>query len=51
MNNDDYPIYATLDNKMIARMLHLSLNKNKLLLESGAYKVQDHTAEYIIDNR
>ena len=36
---------------MIARMLHLPLNKNKLLLESGAHKVQDHTTEYIINYR
>ena len=44
-------MYATHDDEMIARMLHLPLNKNKLLLESGAHKVQYHTAEYIIDNR
>ena len=37
--NGDYPMYATPDDKMIARMLHLPLNKNKLLLESSAHKV------------
>ena len=47
----DYPIYATPEDKIIARMLHLTLNKNKLLLECSANKVQDHTAEYDIDNR
>ena len=45
--NGDCPMYATPDDKMIARVLHLPLNKNKLLLESGAHKV----AEYVIDNR
>ena len=44
-------MYATPDNEIIARMLHLPLNKNKLLLESGAHKVQYLTAEYVIDNR
>ena len=29
--NGDYPTYATPDDKMIARMLHLPLNKNTLL--------------------
>ena len=36
---------------MIARMLHLHPDKNKHLLERDAHRVQDHTAEYIIDNR
>ena len=49
--NGDYPMYATPDDKMIAKMLHLPLSKNKLLLESSANKVQYHTAEYVIDNR
>ena len=43
-------MYATHDNEIIARMLHLHLSKNKLLLQSGAHKVQDHTAEHVIDN-
>ena len=38
-NNGDYNLYATPDNKMIARMLHLSLEKNKLLLEMDAQTV------------
>ena len=36
---------------MIARMLHLPPDNNKLLLEKDAHRVQDHTAEYTIDNR
>ena len=47
----DYPTYASPDDKMIARILHLPPDKNKLLLESSGHKVQDPTAEYIIDNR
>ena len=47
----DYPTYATPDDEMIARMLHLPPNKNKLLLGSSADRVQDCTEEYIIDNR
>ena len=49
--NGDFPTYTTPDDKLIARMLHLPLNKNKLLLESSVHKVQDHTAEYVINNR
>ena len=41
----------TPDDEMIARMLHLPPNKNQLLLEKDAHKVQDHTVEYVIDNR
>ena len=44
-------MYATPDNKMIARILHLPLDKKKLLWESSADRVKDHTAKYIIDNR
>ena len=47
----DYPTCATPDDMMIARMLHLPPDKNKLLLERDAHRVQDRTAEYIIDNR
>ena len=47
----DYPMYATPEDKMIARMLHLPTDKNKLIVESSANRVQDHTAEYVIDNR
>ena len=47
----DYPTYATPHDKMLARMLHLPQDKNKLLLERDVQKGQDHTAEYIIDNR
>ena len=44
-------MYATSEDEMITRMLHLPPDKNKLLLESSADRVKDHTAEYIIDNR
>ena len=47
----DYPMYAAPDDKMIARMLHLPPDKNKLLLEKDAQSVRAHTAEYEIDNR
>ena len=47
----NHPTYSTSDDKMIARMLHLPPDKNKLLLERDAHRVQDHTAEYVIDNR
>ena len=32
----DYPAYATPDNEMIARMLHLLPDKKKLLLEKDS---------------
>ena len=47
----DYPTYATPDDNMIARMLHLPPDKNKLVSEKNAHKVHDHTAEYVIANR
>ena len=47
----DYLRYATPDNEMIARMLHLPSHKNKLQLESSVGKVKDHMAEFIIDKR
>ena len=40
----DYPMYATPDDKMIARMLHLPPDKNKLLSEKDVERVQVHTA-------
>ena len=36
---------------MIAKMLHLSQEKNKILLESDVQSTKAHTAEYKIDNR
>ena len=36
---------------MIARMLHLPLDKNKLLLEKDAQTAHARTAEYEIDNK
>ena len=47
----NYPMYATPDNKMITRMLHLSPEKNKFLPEKDAQTVQAHMPEYKIDNR
>ena len=41
----DYLTYASQDNEMIARMLHLPSHKNKLQLESSADKVMDCMAE------
>ena len=49
--NGDYPTYATQDDEIIARMLHLPSHKNRLQLESSVDKVKDCKAEYIIDNR
>ena len=48
---DNYPMYATPDEKMITRMLHLPPEKNKLLLEYDAQSARACTAEYKIDNR
>ena len=48
---DDFPKHATHDDKMIARMLHLSPDKNKLQDEQSAPLVKGHKAEYEIDNR
>ena len=47
----DYHMYVTPENKMIARMLHLSPDKNRLHNEQSAQSVKEHTAEYEIDNR
>ena len=47
----DYHMHATPDNKIIARILNWPPDKIKLLLEKNVWKVQDHTAEYKIDNR
>ena len=50
-NYDGYPKYATFDDKMIARMLHLTPDKNRLHDEQSAQSVKEHTAEYEINNR
>ena len=47
----DYLMYASPDNKMIARMLHLPPYKNKLLSEKDVQRVQIGMAEYKIDNQ
>ena len=46
----DYPMYATPDNEMITRMLHLPSDKNKVHNEQSAQLVTQHTTEYKIDN-
>ena len=47
----DCPNYATPDDKMIAMMLHLPPDKNKMHNEQSAQSLMEHTAEYEIDNR
>ena len=47
----DYPEYATPDDEMIAMMLQLPLDKNKLHNKKSAQSVKEHTAEYMIDNK
>ena len=47
----DCPTYATCDNKMIARMLDLPQDKNKLLSEGDVQRVQVCMAKYEINNR
>ena len=43
-------MYATPDDKMITRMLHLAPEKNKLLYETNAVTVWEHMPEFEIDN-
>ena len=45
-----YPKNMIHDDEMIARMLHLLLDKNKLLGGKSVQSVKKHTAEYMIDN-
>ena len=47
----DYPMYATPDDEMIARMLHLPSDKNKVHNEQSAQSVTKHMTEYKIDSR
>ena len=47
----DYPKYVTPDNEVIARMLHLPPEKNRLHNEQSAQSVKECTAVYKIDNR
>ena len=47
----NYPKFATPDNEMIARMLHLPPDKNRLHNKKSAQLVKEHTAENKIDNR
>ena len=48
---DEYLMYATPDNKMITRMLHLPPDKTKILLDSYIQSTKAHMVEYKIDNR
>ena len=47
----NHPKYATPEDKMIVRMLHLPPDRNKLYNKQSAHSVAEHTAEYNIDNR
>ena len=47
----DYYTYATPNNKMIARMLHLPQGMNNLLPQKDAQTVQVHMPENEIDNK
>ena len=42
---DDYPRYVIPDNEMITMMLHLPLDKNKLLTEKEVSSVKENKAE------
>ena len=47
----DVPSYITPNKQMIARMLHLPTDKNKLHNEWSAQSIKEHTSEYEMDNR
>ena len=47
----EYPKYATPNEKMITKMLHLPPDKNRLHNEQCAQSVKEHTADFKIDNR
>ena len=47
----DYARHTTPDAKMIAKMLHMPTEKNKLLSKYDASSVKEHTADYKIDSR
>ena len=47
----DYPFYATPDNKMITRMLHLPQNKDKIYNKQSVQSVIQCMPEYNTDNR
>ena len=47
----DYPKYATPENEMIARMLHLPVEKKMLHNEKSAPSVTEHKTEYMRDNK
>ena len=47
----DYLLYATPDDEMIARMLHLPSDKYKMHNKQSALSVTMHIPEYEIDNK
>ena len=47
----DYPKYATPDNEMIFRILHLTPDNNRLYDDKSAQSVKKQTAENKTDNR
>ena len=47
----EYPKYATPDDEMIARTLHLPQKRNKIFVQSVVQSTKAHTAEYKIDNK
>ena len=47
----DYPKYATPDDKMMVRMLHLTLDKNKLHGKKSAQSVKECMTEYEIHSK
>ena len=47
----DYPRYATPDDEVIARILHLPQEMNILPWKHEASRVKEHIEEYKIDNR
>ena len=44
-------MYATPDNEMITRMLHLLSDKDKVQNKQSAQSLTQHTTEYEINNR
>ena len=47
----DYPTNATFEDEMIARMLHLPPERNKLLFEHDDKSVRAHMVKHQIDKR
>ena len=47
----NYPLYATSDDKMMTKMLHLPADKNKIYNKQSVQSVTQCRPEYKIDNR